>query len=67
MNRYKENKTCSVCFVNVFKLQENKFKIIQNNFQEIKIIKKDFLEKPPVTISLHDKCMGGKRPKIGGN
>ena len=43
----KRKQTCSICFVNVFKFQENKFKIIQKNFWEIKIIliKKTFLEK----------------------
>ena len=34
MNRKKENKTCSVSFVKVFKFQENKFKIVQKNFLE---------------------------------
>ena len=33
-------KTCSVCFVKVFKFQEKKFKIVQRNF----------LEKPLVTM-----------------
>ena len=54
-----KGKTCHVCFVKVIKFQENRFKIIQNNFQEmiiiiitimIIIINKDFLEKPPVTM-----------------
>ena len=36
--RIKRKQTCSLCFVNVFKFQENKFKIVQKNFQEIKII-----------------------------
>ena len=44
----KRKLTCSLCFVNVFKFQEKKFKIAQNNFQEIKtlLIKKTFLVKP---------------------
>ena len=36
-------KTFSVCFVKVFKFQENQFKIVQKNFFEMKIIKKYFL------------------------
>ena len=37
----KEKKqTCSVCFVKVFKFQENKFKILQKNFKEIIVLKK---------------------------
>ena len=28
----KRKQTCSLCFVNVFKFQENKFKIVQKNF-----------------------------------
>ena len=41
-----------LCFVDVFKFQENKFKIFQKNFLEVKtiLIKKDFLEKPTVTM-----------------
>ena len=48
----KRKQTCSLFFVNVFKFQENKFKIVQKNFSEIKIIliKKDFLEKSLVTM-----------------
>ena len=40
----KQRQTCPWCLANVFKFQENKFKIAQKNFQEIKIIliKKDF-------------------------
>ena len=50
--RDKKNQICSLCFVNIFKFQENKFKIILKNFYEITIIliKKDFLEKPLVTM-----------------
>ena len=43
-----------MCFVNLFKFKKkNKFKIVQKNFQEIKIAlvkKKDFLGKPLVTM-----------------
>ena len=28
----KGKKTCSLCFVNAFKFQENMFKIVQKNF-----------------------------------
>ena len=34
----KRKQARSLCFVNVFKFQETKFKIIQKNFYEIKII-----------------------------
>ena len=34
----KRKQACSLCFVNVFKFQENKFKTIQKNLQEIEII-----------------------------
>ena len=45
--KIKRKQTSSFCFVNVFKFQENKFRIVQKNFWEIKImsIKKRFLEK----------------------
>ena len=48
----KRKQTGSFCFVNVLKFQENKFKVIQNNFWEIKImlIKKDSVEMPLVTM-----------------
>ena len=54
--------------VNVFKFQENKFQIVQNNLQEIKmiLIKKRFGK----TTSCNDHYMinmGGQRPKTGGN
>ena len=60
--------TCSLCFVNVFEFQENKFKIVQKNFQEIKIIliKKRFLGKA-TGHNDHYISMGGQRQKIGGN
>ena len=64
----KRKQTCSLCFVNMFKFQENKFKIIQKNFLEIKIvlIKKRFLGKA-TGHNDHHINMGGQRPKIGGN
>ena len=34
----RRKQTCSLCFVNVFKCQENKFKIVQKNILEIEII-----------------------------
>ena len=34
----KRKQTCSLCFVNVFKFQENKFKIVRHDSLEIKII-----------------------------
>ena len=33
-----KKQTCPVCFVKLFKFQEEKFKIVQENFQEIIII-----------------------------
>ena len=39
----KRKQTQSLCFVNVFKFQESKFKIVQKNFCKIKVILiKDF-------------------------
>ena len=32
MDRQKKKKTCSASFVKVLNFQENKFKIVQNNF-----------------------------------
>ena len=52
----KEKQDCSLCFVNVFKFQENKLKTVQKNFLEIKI---------KLTKKIIN--MGGKRPKTGGN
>ena len=49
----KRKQTCYLCFVNMFKFQENKFKVVQKNFWEIKIIlikKKDLLENLPVAM-----------------
>ena len=34
----KRKQTCSVCFVKVFKFEENKFKVVQKNFWEKTII-----------------------------
>ena len=43
MDRKKKKKIDSLCCVSVFKSQENKFKMFQKNFLEIKIIlKKDY-------------------------
>ena len=43
----KKKSDLSLCFENVLKFQENKFKIVQKNFQEIKVklIKRRFLGK----------------------
>ena len=43
--------------VNVFKFQENKFQIVQNNLQEIKmiLIKKKIWKNHQLQWSLHDK------------
>ena len=30
--KIKRKQACSLCYVNVFKFQENKFKIVQRNF-----------------------------------
>ena len=53
--------------MSVFKSQENKFKIVQKNFLEIKIIlKKDYRNATDLNDH-HMINMGGQRPKIGGN
>ena len=57
-------RTCSVSFTKVFKFQDNKFKIIQKNFQEI--IKR-FIGKSTGHNDHYMIKMGGQRPKIGGN
>ena len=67
--KIKRKQTCSLCFVNVFKFQENKFMIVQNNFLKIKIIliKKRF---PGKATGHNDHYMinvGGQRLKIGSN
>ena len=69
MNKIKRKKTCSLCFVNVFKFRENKFKIVQKK-QEIKIIlikKSRFLGKATGHIDHYMISVGGQRPKTGGN
>ena len=64
----RRKQTCSQCFVNVFKFQENMFKIIQKNFQEIKIsIKKTFLGNATGHNDHYMIHMGSQRPKIGSN
>ena len=62
----KRKQTCSLCFVKVFKFQENKFKVVQKNFQEIIIIK-IFLGKATSHNDHYMINMDGQRPKIGGN
>ena len=59
----KRKQTSSLCFVNVFKFQENKFKIVQKNLQEIKTI----LIKATSYNDYYMISMGGPRPKIGSN
>ena len=65
----KRKQARSLCFVNVFKFQETKFKIIQKNFQEIKIIliKKRFIGKATSHSDHYMINMGGQRLKIGSN
>ena len=67
--KIKRKQTRSLCFVNVFKFQENKFKIVQKNLQEIKIIliKKRFVGKATGHNDHYMISMGSQRPKIGGN
>ena len=60
----KRKQTCSVSFVKVFKFQDNKFKVVQKNFQE-KIIR--FLGKPIGPNDHYMINMGGQSPKIGVN
>ena len=61
----KRKKTCPLCFVNLFKFQENKF---QNSKEFVgKKIKNRFLGKA-AGHNDHDMInVGGQRPKIGGN
>ena len=59
----KRKQTCSVGFVKVFEFQDNKFKIVQNNFLEI--IR--FFGKPTGHDNHYMINMGGQRPKIGSN
>ena len=66
--KIKRRQACSLCYVNVFKFQENKFKIVQRNFQEIKIlIEKTFLGKATGQHDHYIINIGGQRPKIGAN
>ena len=51
---------------NVYQFQENKFKIIQKNFFEIKIIKR-FLGKAISHNDHYMNNMAGQWPKIGSN
>ena len=70
MNKIKRKKTCSLCFVKVFKFRENKFKIVQkkilgnkNNINK----KRRFLGKATGHNDPYMISMGGQMPKIGGN
>ena len=65
----KRKQACSLCFVNVLKFHGNKFKIVQKNFQEMKIIliKKRFPEKANNHNDHYMINMGGERLKIVGN
>ena len=64
----KRKQACSLCFVNMLKFQEIKFKIVQKNFQEIKILmKKRFIGKATGHNDHYMINMGGQRPKIGDN
>ena len=60
---------CSLCLVDVCKFEENKFKIVQKNFYEIKtiLIKKRFLGKATSHNDHYMINMGGQRPKAGSN
>ena len=53
----------------MFTFQENKFKIVQKNFHEIKIVlvKKIFFGKVTGHNDHYIINMGGQRSKIGGN
>ena len=53
----------------MFIFQENKLKIVQKNFLEIKILikKKGFIGKGTGHNDHYMINMGGQRPKIGGN
>ena len=49
----KRKQTCSLCLLNVFKLQENKFKIVQKNFYEIRDFLSLFLPYVPLLFFLN--------------
>ena len=65
----RKKQTCFLCFINVFKFQENKLKIVLKNFQEIKIILKKyiFLGKATRHNDHYMINMGGQRLKTTGN
>ena len=65
----KRKRTCSLCFVNVFKFQEKNFKIVRKNLYEIKmiLIKKIILGKATGHNDHYMINMGGQRSKIGSN
>ena len=61
-------------FTNLFKFQENKFKIVQKNFSEVKMIFKRFIKIYKIFMGKatgHNDHyiinMGSQRPKIGSN
>ena len=66
MNRSKENKLALCVFVNIIKLQQNKFKIIHKNFSKI-ILTIRFLGKATGHNDHYMINMGNQRPKTGGN
>ena len=58
----KSKQNCSSSFVKVFKFQENKFKIVQKNFLEIRL-----LVKPTIRDDHYMINMVSQRLKIGSN
>ena len=65
----KRKQTYYLCNVNVFKFRESKFKIIQNNFQEIKriLIKNRFPGKATSDNDHYIINISIQGPKIGSN
>ena len=65
----KRKQTYYLCNVNVFKFRESKFKIIQNNFQEIKriLIKNRFLGKATSDNDHYIINISIQEPKIGSD
>ena len=65
----KRKQACSLCRVCVFKFQENNLKIVQKNFQEVRVIliKKRFLGKATGRNDHYLINMGGQKPKTEGN
>ena len=59
----KRKHTCSLCFINVLKFQENKFEIVQKDLQERKmiLIKKRFIGKATGHNDHYMIGMGGQR------